>query len=233
MRMAADRIHRVRRGEITATVRRRTRRHCTYRVGAKRAIQKVEDVRRVEYDQIHARTGEPCVYYDPKVETLRERIEITAVRPSLLDELRPEEIAASGFPDPDDMLDYFRAELGCGPRALVWVIRFAMVSDESRFMANQQGTADPPQYVASTARAMDDAEAVDDDTLAGFIEANHARFATLKPNQTAEDEARRLERELKEVRKRAARTGVDCSLQLAAIRHQIDEIRRNIEAKAA
>ena len=44
------------------------------------------------------------------------------LRPSVLDELHPDEIVATGFDAAaDDWLDYFRAELACGAHALVWV----------------------------------------------------------------------------------------------------------------
>lgn len=229
MKFRSEFIGAIRRGEKTQTRRPYKGHRCAFAPGHFYVIERVESVRE-EYEDDEGATK---VRYEDKTTSLGEHIEVRAVRKEILDDISAEDAEAEGFPDPESFLDYYRAEYGNKRKGtLVWVVEFTYAQDVPEFLAVQQGLLHPPQYVGSVTRAIDEGERVDDMTLREFANDNWERYSELKPNQSADDEARRLGNKLKELRKRAQRTGVDVALEVAVITHQIQEIERKLDEAA-
>lgn len=244
MRFPADVIHRVRRGEVTATLRRWHRRPTGFRIGTRHAIEKVDDVR-IELD-------DGAVVYDREVTRLGDSIEITAAysqldpdgrgvcepqlralraegravpdaRPAILDELPEPIVAAAGFEELADLVDFFRAELGGPAYQRIWVFEFTLVAERPRFMAHQDGLTHPPQYTTNPARAIDDAEVLDEVTLADFTKRAARRHAKHRRVEAQErlDACQTPEERLRVLRALARDAGVDVRSDIRALERRI------------
>lgn len=178
------------------------------------------------------------------------RVEVLTVEQGVMRAVTEAEWLEDGRSDRGEYLRWWREHVERVPEpassaepsydTAVWVIRFQV--DTRNFLAARpglaaEGTPEESPYARGYTSSPDAAlrgagQAVDDDTLHDFVRRNREKDAALRPGQSDEDEARRLERELKEVRKRAARTGIDVTLEVAVIQHQIGEIRRKVDEAA-
>lgn len=135
-----------------------------------------------------------------------------------------------GFDDRDGFLEYWRDLYGeeAPLDRLVWVIRFEVDRDRPlRYMAKQAGKVSPAQYVADPSQAIDDVPAPDDDDLEGFRRDAERAEAARRQKRLAG-----LHEQLRAAWERAARAGVDVSLQERAIERQIRVIERKARRAA-
>jgi hypothetical protein len=143
-------------------------------------------------------------------------------------------VKALGFDDVESVVDAFCADHGGLPEQSVWLIEFKMARDLPRLLAwPHSGKGGHDDYVHSGHDTLvAEPEGVDAVTLNHFAVKNRDRFEDLNSGRLAEAEARMLSLKLKELRKRAARTGVNVTLEVAVIRHQLDQIERKLDEAA-
>jgi hypothetical protein len=147
-------------------------------------------------------------------------------------DISEDDLAVEGFDEREEFIEYMAATYSEHVET-VWVVEFEWTIDAPNLLANQAGHMHPEQYVHTAADALPlEPEGVDAETLKHFAGKNRTRFEEQNAGRLAEDEARGLATKLKEVRKRAARTGVNVTLEIAVIKHQLDEIERKADEAA-
>lgn len=247
MRFPADDLGRIRRGEITAALRPYEGRPTSFRPADRfnsglQRIELVSDVR-----TLVSQEGEPprVIYHHPPkvvyervVRTTDDYLEITGRTRLPLASLIEISVKALGFEDLADVVDAFCTDHGGLPEQSVWLIEFRLAGDLPRILAwPHSGKTGHDDYVISSGSKdalHGEPEGIEPELLDHYAAKNRERFLDQRRGRTERDEARRLERQLKEARKFAARTGADCSLEVAHIEHLIAEINRKAEeAKAA
>lgn len=252
MRFPAELVHRIRSGEITATVR-RYEGSTSLKVGAIRAIQRVEDVR-VEHE-------DGTVHYERQVTTIDTAIEILArysrldadgrgfeepqlralrhegqpvpeLAPAILDQLPERLVTATGFNAPDDLVDFFRAEFGGPAYQRVWIFEFGVAHARPLYLAQQNGLASPPQYTSNQARAIDDLEVLDPETLTHYAKRGRARHARYKKKELEADlkSCATPEQRQRLLIERAREAGVDVRNELRSLERRLIQ---KIEKSAA
>lgn len=234
MRFPAEDFGRIRRREITVTLRPQRRQRLETGAMAdvtisadplKRVpLQRVDQIR-TEFPVHEARTGERLtdahghprsfILYEPKVTVTDEWVEISERSRIRLDEIDDEIAEAAGAEDATELADRFLADHGGKPDQIVWVIWFTPTTDIPRFLNHYGDYSHAPD-------GTDPLEVNDAEVLNSFAHKAH--------EHRSEDEAVRLERKLKELRKRAARTGVNVTVEVAVIRHQLEELERKVKA---
>lgn len=245
MKFPAEDIGRIRRGEITVAIRRFEGTPTSYRPADRfnsglHVIERVDQLR-TDFPIHDAKTGarlfkdgEPRVFtlYEPKAVSIEEFIVVTATTRMPLNALDDDYVAGAGFEDRDELVDYYSAELDCAPDRIVWVITFEFATDVPRLLAwPHSGKAGHGDYVHSGHDVLvHEPEAIDAATVDAYARRAREVYEHDHAPQMAEDEARRLERKLKELRKRASRTGVNVTLEVAVINHQLEEIERKLDA---
>lgn len=227
MRFRSEFIGQIRRGEKTQTRRPYKGTRCSYQAGHFYVIERVETVR----EEFKDAEGQTRIRYEDVRASLDEHIEVLAVHKQALGDLSEEDAEAEGFPDRESFLDYYEAEYGSqDPASFVWVIEFRLAGDVPMFLARQQGQADPPQYVSSPARAIDDAERVDPAYLSRWAERAHEQAEQQRELRRARDRQLEVEDRLARARARAREQGRDISKHLRVIERRLDEIERDDRA---
>lgn len=152
MRFRAEFIGAIRRGEKTQARRPYTGRDPRFYAGQYRVIERTWDERVVGADD--------TVSYQPQRQTLDgEYVLIEHVARQRLETLTAHDAAAEGFPTREAFFELWDALYGGELEGWVWVLIFRYATDAPSFLARQQGLIDPPQYVQSQERAIDDLEA--------------------------------------------------------------------------
>lgn len=234
MRFPAEDFGRIRRREITVTLRPQRRQRLDTGAMADVTIsadplrrvplQRVDQVR-TEFPVHDARSGERLtnaqghprsfVLYEPKVSPTDEWVEILERSRMRLDEIDDEIAQGAGAEDTAELVDRFLTDHGGRPTQVVWVIWFEPTTDVPRFLNHYGDYSHAPD-------GTDPLEANDAEVLNSF--------ARKSQEHRNENEAVRLERKLKDLRKRAARTGVNVSVEVAVIQHQLEALERKLDA---
>lgn len=188
MRFPQEDLGRIRRGEITATLRPYENRPSMFHPADRfhsglYVIELVRDVR-----EVIAREGVPplVIHFEPpKVDYRRvaaktdppEYIEITARTKTRLGDLTEDDLAALGYDDLDELIDVFCTDrnLPPYPEQQVWLYSFAYTTDAPLLLATPNWSKyGHDDYVAGGKdRLTAEPEAVDRDLLKVYAGENH------------------------------------------------------------
>lgn len=228
MRFEAEQLHRIRRGDVTATVRQsHGMKPSGYVVGTFRAIERVEDVRR--------ELADGGVEYERHVDRLEEWVEITGRYRDVLTELRDDVVKAAGFETLEELVDHFRADYGGPAYQMVWVVRFRMAHDRPRLLAwpdarDPGGHGDYVHSAGGQDAMQGEPEAIDEATQAEYSKRGRARHARFQKKSLEQELAacRTPDERHQLLVARAREAGVDVRNELRSLeRRLIQKIERS------
>lgn len=255
MRFPADELRLIRAGKIRATLRPYNRRPIRYQVGRAYAIERVDDVRNeiaIAWDDV-GNAIETRIQYERQVERLNTAwVEIAAAynrvtddgaavvihrepgepeqdhgKPLLLDELPERVVRACGFDELDELVDVFRTDRGGPSFQRVWAIEFIFQDAPARLLGKYVagGPDEERGYTRSHATAIDELEAVDDETLDRFTKRGRTRHARHRRKDLADQLAscRTPEERVQVLRREAERRGVDVRSDIRALERRVLE----------
>lgn len=211
------------------------------------SVERVQDVpERRTHKKCEGRGCARCDHgqitdYMVKCATLEgELVRVLSVNRLALAAVSDDDALQAGFESAEEWRDVFACDHGDWSE--VWRVEFEYVPDVPRMLQARPSSRKPdgPEhldddlgYTHSFRDALrDEPESVDGATLDSYAKRNRERYEDHNAGRLGEDEARTLATKLKELRKRAARTGVNVTLEMAVIQHQLDEIERKVDEAA-
>lgn len=218
MRFPAEDIWKVRLGEQTRLTIPYERKPCPFKVAGFYVLEREFDVvRRVKCQRCgetgYRKDGKPCficgghgerVYYERRAERLEgeERAHVASVEKIHPADISDDQALEEGWESADEWRDVFFATYGeC---EWVWTITFALSKQVPQYMATQQGTVDPPQYVTTPERALDDSDAPTGDEYRAWSETAEAQLRRQRELRRLEERRRSLDGRIEQLRRRAA-----------------------------
>lgn len=211
MRFPADDIWKVRLGEQTRLSIPYERKPCPFTVDGCYVLERIVDVaERSECGRCEGsgrrKDGKRCkgcggfgtrVRYVTRTERVEgeERLRVLTVEKVRAERVTDAQALQEGYESADEWRDVFFCNHGeC---EWVWTLTFELTNDVIQHLARQHGLQDPPQYVSTPSRALEDADSPT---------AAHYRSWSEKAEAEARRQAeiRRLEKRLEALKKKAA-----------------------------